>query len=166
MGSILSEEVCIALRCEDFEGCLSAYLDDELGAEETRRFERHMAMCAACSETLRGVYQVRLALRGLGASGLSASFRLRLSTCLQEERLRCQRTWFRPVALSLAFAAALAILLWPEADHKDDLAAYQRSEVREVLDWAPPPLHGGVGAWIEPPSSGPYSHAQARPVSF
>ena len=113
---------------------------------------------------------MRLALNGLGESNSPASFKLRLSNCLQEEAVRRQRPWIRPLALGLAFVAALAILLWPDQD--DELVEYQRREMQENqrLEWIPagsPPLgRPWIGNFAEPPYSAPHSHAQVRTVAF
>lgn len=132
-----------------------------------------MMTCAACAETLRGVHQVRLALHGLGSSGSPASFKFRLSTSLQEKGIDPQQpVWARSLALSLAFVAALAILLWPEPDQMDELTAHWQSGTQQtrIRDWAPHAVRWSASPWTErfvelaPP--GPYSHAQVRTVSY
>lgn len=128
--------------------------------------------CAACAETLRGVHQVRLALYGLGASGSPASFKFRLSACLQEEGVCRQPVWIRPLALSLGFLAALVILLWPEPDQVEELAAHWQTGAQQtqVLDWAPHASRWSASSWtqrfVELAPPGPYSHAQIRAVSY
>jgi len=160
------------LRCEDFEKSISAYLDGELASEETRRLEQHMSICSVCSATVRGVHQVRLALSGLGSSGAPASFRLGLPGRLQEELVRQQQLWIRPLAMGLALVAALVILLWPEPDQEEELVSYwqrkaRMAELREGMEAAP---HRSTDAWagrfvkLAPP--GPYSHARIGTVAY
>lgn len=45
---------------------MSAYVDDELTGGERRRLERHAADCPDCGPLLRGLLQVRSALRSIG----------------------------------------------------------------------------------------------------
>jgi anti-sigma factor RsiW len=160
------------LRCEDFEKSISAYLDEELDTEETRRLEQHMATCSVCSATVRGVHQVRLALSGLGNSGAPASFRLGLPGRLQEELVRQQQLWIRPLAMGLALVAALAILLWPEPDQEAELSSYwQRRnravELREGMGTGPRrSTEAWAGRFVKLAPPGPYSHARIRTVSY
>lgn len=160
------------MRCEDFEESVSAYLDGELDIEETRRLEQHMSICSVCSATVRGVHQVRLTLSGLGDTGAPASFRLGLAGRLQEELVRQQQLWIRPLALSLALVAALAILLWPEPDREDELASYwqhgrQAAQLRDGLAAAPRrSTEAWAGRFVKLAPPGPYSHARIRTVSY
>lgn len=160
------------MRCEDFEESISAYLDGELGTEETRHLEQHMSLCSVCSATVRGVHQVRLALSGLGSSGAPAGFRLGLAGRLQEELVRQQQLWIRPLALGLALVAALAILLWPEPDQEEELASYWKRrtgmvELREGVEAASPrSTEGWAGRFVKRAPPGPYSHARMRTVAY
>lgn len=158
------------MRCKDFEERISDYLDEELSREETRRFERHMLTCPTCGKTLSGVLQVRQALSRFGASRSPASFKLRLSNCLQKEIARKRDAWIRPLVFGAALVAALAILLWPDQD--EQLAAYwQRGgQESQALDWVPSARRQPGSAWIgrfpELSRPGSHSHAQVRTVSY
>ena len=151
------------MRCKDFEVDLSEYIEGELSAEKSHRMDNHAMDCTVCNKTLKGVLQVRQALYGLGAINPPATFKLRLYGFLQEKLVRRRRLWARPLALGVALAMALAILLWPEQqDERADQVTWETQGhlVKRQL--------GRV--WIErfPGLShpGPYSHAQARAVSF
>ena len=63
---------------------MSAYIDDDLGPEMVQCMEQHALHCMACSDILKGMWQVRLTLQGLCEQSPPASFKLRLSNCLQE----------------------------------------------------------------------------------
>ncbi len=151
------------MRCEDFEVDLSEYIEGELSTETFRRMEEHALYCPVCSDTLRGVLQVRQALYGLGEINPPATFKLGLYSFLQGKAVRPRRLWARPLAVGLALATALAILLWP--DQHDERAEHASWDGQDHL--AEREL-GGV--WIErlPELSrpGPYSSAPARAVSF
>ena len=157
------KEAFIALRCDDFEVDLSEYIEGELSTEKTERMAEHVLACPACSITLRGVLQVRRALYGLSEINPSAAFKLHLSSFLQEKMVGKRRLWVRSLAVGLAFAVALAILLWPE----------QHDELPEHLSWEQqePLANRQLGrVWIErfPELSrpGPRSLAHMRTVSF
>jgi len=40
------------MSCHEFKQWMSAYLDDELGADARRRFEEHLRACPACTREL------------------------------------------------------------------------------------------------------------------
>jgi anti-sigma factor RsiW len=44
---------------------MSAYVDDELGLEERRRFERHADLCPECGPMRRTLLWLKRELRGL-----------------------------------------------------------------------------------------------------
>jgi anti-sigma factor RsiW len=164
------------LRCKDFEEVLSDYLDGELPPEHKQRLERHLLLCPACSETLRGMHQVRLALQGLGASETPAGFQLRLMACLHEEEIHRKQAWRRSLsfgaALVVALVVALAILLWPGQNSQSELAARGQLDSLEsqALDWIPATDRQLGSTWVESYPERlrpvPYSHAQVRTVSY
>ena len=113
---------------------------------------------------------MRQALSGFGAFHSPASFKLRLSNCLQEEIARKRDAWIRPLVFSVALIAALVILLWPGQD--EQRAAYWQRGNRQsqTLDWMPTARHQPGNVWIGrfPGLSRPgsHSHAQIRMVSY
>ena len=152
------------MRCKDFESYVSDYIEGELSRERSRDMDRHMLACPPCSQTLVGVLQVRSALRGLSTLNSPAVFRLKLAGFLQGHGGSARRLWSRTVALSLAVAAALAILLWTE-DQREEGAEHIALEAA-----GPAESLAFRRVWIErfPELSrpGPYSHAHVRTVSF
>ena len=66
-------------RHQPDRGALSAYLDGQLAADRAAALEAHVASCAACTETLEGMREVRAMLRALPEAEPPRSFRLRAS---------------------------------------------------------------------------------------
>ena len=107
-----------------------------------------------------------MALHSLGGTSPPARFKLQLSNRLQEELHRRRWAWKPPMAWGLALAAAVAILLWPEAEA-------ERADVAMALDAVParavPPADRQLGSvWTEQFPSPAHAGARAhmRPVSL
>ncbi|NKB71540.1 MAG: hypothetical protein GKR89_31085 [Candidatus Latescibacteria bacterium] len=169
-GRRVLEEVCIALKCEEFEVHISAYVEEEMSGPQARAMEQHALLCGACNDTLEGIQQVRRMVAGLGQAAPSAHFKLQLSSTLQEELMRRSYSgWHRYLALGVAVGVALVILLWPEQydqmalnpspERQDEVVALQIQGERRL---------GRVWADDFPGLSrpGPQSHALVRTVSF
>lgn len=154
------------MNCESVEPFFSDYIDGILDPSSTFGLQAHLRFCPDCRATLAGMSQVCMALHGLGGTSPPASFKLQLSNRLQEELHRRRWPWKRPMAWGLALAAALAILLWPEAEA-------ERADVAMALDAVParavPPADRQLGSvWTEQFPSPAHAGARAhmRPVSF
>ena len=152
------------MKCEKFEGYVSDYIEGELSRERARDMDRHMLVCAACSETLVGVLQVRSALHGLSTLNSPAIFRLKLAGFLQGNAGSVRRIWSRSLAVGLAVAAALAVLLWPE-DQLDEGAERFALEGPATLE-SPAFRRVWLERFPELSRPGPHSHAHVRTVSF
>ena len=154
------------MNCESVEPFFSDYIDGILDPSSTFGLQAHLRFCPDCRATLAGMSQVCMALRSLGGTSPPASFKLQLSNRLQEELHRRRWPWKRPMAWGLALAAALAILLWPEAEA-------ERADVAMALDAVParavPPADRQLGSvWTEQFPSPAHAGARApmRPVYF
>ena len=154
------------MNCESVEPFFSDYIDGILDPSSTFGLQAHLRFCPECRATLAGMSQVCMALHRLGGTSPPAHFKLQLSNCLQEELHRRRWAWKRPMAWGLALAAALAILLWPEAEA-------ERADVAMALDAVParavPPADRQLGSiWTEQFPSPAHAGAGAhmRPVSF
>ena len=154
------------MNCESVEPFFSDYIDGILDPSSTFGLQAHLRFCPDCRATLAGMSQVCMALHSLGGTSPPASFKLQLSNRLQEELHRRRWPWKRPMAWGLALAAALAILLWPEAEA-------ERADVAMALDAVParavPPADRQLGSiWTEQFPSPAHAGAGAhmRPVSF
>ncbi|MEW6750917.1 MAG: zf-HC2 domain-containing protein [Candidatus Latescibacterota bacterium] len=160
------------MRCEDFEERISAYLDGELDDDGTRIFEQHLLLCPDCRDLLRGIGEVRGALRGLGAAVPPPEFDLRLPTSLRHEIWQQRCAWAQPLTMGLAVVAALAILLWPLADPEDETGIFpQERDLQSMARaWVPVPEPRLFDLWERHgrarQTSTPYSHAPARTISF
>ena len=148
------------MNCEDFEAVLSEYIDGEMNEYEVRRLEGHALLCPECNGTLTGVLRVRSALSCLGEMHPPARFRLGLFGHLHENFSRRRGIWARPMALSLALVAALAILLWPEEQEREPSAAWELHPVR-LDDRIDRPLTAS-----RPTATKRFSQAQFHAVSF
>jgi len=155
----------IALDCECFEDQLSDYLDGTLDQFANKELEGHLRFCMHCAETANGMRRIRHTLNHLGADIPSAAFRLRLDCALSQELMHRRLGWTHFVTWSLAIAAALAILFWPEFDESQ--VEYAQATVPE---WSVPVVHRQYGHWEtrlpQADASPMYSHAQMRTVSF
>jgi anti-sigma factor RsiW len=104
--------------CAEYGPEVSAYLDDDLAAEERQRVELHLASCASCSALLRASRDLDLAVRGLPRIEPSRGFETRLRARLGIAASAAPR-WRRRGALArfagatAAAAAVLALLLAP-----------------------------------------------------
>ena len=147
------------MNCDDFEAVLSDYIDGEMGEQGVRDIEGHALLCPACNRTLTGVLQVRTALSGLGEMHAPARFRLGLFGFLHENFSRRRGPWARPMALSLALFAALAILLWPEEQDREHSVSWNSHQVR-LNDHMDRPLSTAR------PTTRRFSQAQFHAVSF
>ncbi len=67
---------------------LSAYLDGELGAEEKRSLERHLASSAASRDRLEGLRRVVGSLRGLGRTSVPPTLHPMVARHISLERER------------------------------------------------------------------------------
>ncbi len=47
------------MACEDYKDLMMGYLDEELSAEQIRRFEEHLATCKQCSSQLQVFRQLK-----------------------------------------------------------------------------------------------------------
>ena len=47
------------MACEDYKDLMMGYLDEELSAEQIRRFEEHLATCKQCSSQLQEFRQLK-----------------------------------------------------------------------------------------------------------
>ncbi|MHC4545256.1 MAG: zf-HC2 domain-containing protein [Planctomycetota bacterium] len=47
------------MACEDYKDLMMGYLDEELSAEQIRRFEEHLTMCKQCSSQLQEFRQLK-----------------------------------------------------------------------------------------------------------
>jgi len=47
------------MACEDYKDLMMGYLDEELSAEQIRRFEEHLAACKQCSSQLQEFRQLK-----------------------------------------------------------------------------------------------------------
>lgn len=83
---------------------LSAFLDDELGDDDSLRLTRHVTACDECREELEGLRHTRSALRRLPA--------LQAPVLTSERRSHPKvRTWSRRVlVLGILLVALLAVL--------------------------------------------------------
>lgn len=160
------------MRCEEFEERISAYLEGELDESSLGSFEEHLPHCQTCNDLVGGVQELRGGLRGLGASAPPPDFDLRLPSTLRHEMWQQRHAWAQPLTLGLAVAAALAILLWPVPQEDEEVAAHGQMRSLQSLAraWAPMPEPRVTQLWSA--TSGgrqtapPYSHAQARTVSY
>lgn len=152
------------MDCEYFEEQLSDYIDGTLDQAAGEKVEGHLRFCARCVETVDGMRRVRHALRHLSTDIPSAAFRLRLDCALNEESIQKHLVWSHFVTWSLAIAAALAILFWPESDEN------QVEYAQALPEWSVPVAHRQYGDWEtrlpQADASPMYSHAQIRTASF
>lgn len=90
---------------------LSAYLDGELGAEESARVEAHLATCTSCAATLSALRATADDLSALAPAALDARASWALRAALRREGRRARTARWVPVAAaaSLAAIATLAV---------------------------------------------------------
>jgi anti-sigma factor RsiW len=89
------------MKCEDFNACLSAYVDNRLNARENSELEGHVSTCRRCSEDLKEFQQLRSILRSLPAPEPREGFWdeslrvVRLSAASGKKRMQ-QMGWPQP----------------------------------------------------------------------
>ncbi len=161
----LERRLVIALDCEDFEEQLSDYIDGTLDQIASEKLEGHLRFCMRCVETVDSMRRVRHTLRHLSADTPPAAFRLRLDCALNQELGQKRPVWHHFVTWSLAIAASLAILFWPEFDESQ--IEYAQATAPE---WSVPVVYRQYGHWEtrlpQADASPMYSHAQIRAISF
>jgi anti-sigma factor RsiW len=108
---------------------------------ELRRFERHLALCAACRRYDTAVRRGVLALQAAGTIEPSPAFRRRLDARLERERRAAREVPARAgIAAALFVAAALALVAW-EGVHRPETA---RAPTLPPVPFPKPVVQGGV----------------------
>jgi hypothetical protein len=101
------------ITCDDKEQ-LVAYLYDELGADERRRIDEHLRMCAACAGEVSGLAHVREELATWVPPEAELGFTV-VSTpkpaARQAEVIRPARWWVPPAVPAWARAAAAVLVV-------------------------------------------------------
>ena len=88
------------MRCNRVEALLSAFIDEELAAEDRRAVERHLAACRACAERRRQLVAVRERVRAIGGVGVSAGFDAQVMARL-DQLVASGVTWGERVATAM-----------------------------------------------------------------
>ncbi len=101
------------MDCEKFEEWFSEYIENSLDEAKGEILEGHLRFCPTCTNTLRGVQQVKWAISELGSHSPSAAFQQNLDCLLHKERVGSSALR-RRTAWSLALAAALTAFFWLE----------------------------------------------------
>src|SRR5262249_48497055 len=96
------------MTCQEFQQHLSAFVDGELGVEETLTAEAHAGECPQCRGFAEQEQRFRLLLRRQPRESAPPDFRARLlARCRKEAGRRAVRTWL----LATIPAAAAAVLV-------------------------------------------------------
>src|SRR5512136_839677 len=94
-------------RAEDL---ISAYLDQQVTAEEKQFFERHIAACADCRAELEATRSMVAALRAMPVVKASRSFVLPREMAKQPKRSFF--AWYPTLRLATALAAIAFVVLF------------------------------------------------------
>lgn len=104
------------MNCEQAKDYLSAFLDNELPADERLVMQEHLASCASCNEEIASMRSVSGAIRSseraVVPDGLHDRVRQGLRDEAQSERNSRLRPWGSLVAASLFSAMVSAGLTW------------------------------------------------------
>lgn len=107
------------MNCQEFLDRYSEYLDEEMEPPERERVERHMAECASCRRYDDVMRRGLSLVRQLPPVEISADFERRLHCRIRELEMgggfgdeSTGRSPGASVAVSLAIAAALALIAW------------------------------------------------------
>jgi len=102
------------MTCQEFQLHRAAYVDAELGVDETLAAEAHVGECPQCRDLAEQERRFRLLLRRQPRESAPPEFRARLlARCHQEARWRRRRAWLIAVTPMVAVAALLLALLMP-----------------------------------------------------
>lgn len=159
------------MTCADFLDRYTDFRDGLITApRELRRFERHLAQCAACRRYDTAVRRGVLALQAAATIEPSRDFRRRLDARLDRERRAAREVPARAgIAAALFVAAALALLAL-EGVHRPPVA---RAPVLPPVPFPKPVAHAGVPfvSFQDPRASvvtgnpSPYGTALVEPAS-
>lgn len=126
---------------------LSAYLDGETTADETKRVVAHLASCDRCSDEMSDIHAARGALRSLPVLDMPADVfeRLGVSPTVVPIRKR-PLTWVAAAAAAILIFVATATLTAPDAIGVtlNDLSFYH--EQQQQIDPGIAPSMGLLGA--------------------
>lgn len=139
------------MDCREAKELLSALLDGEASAEETRRVEEHLAGCAGCKAVERRMRALDGAIVRTGTE-ISPDFRERLFSRMEAEELLPKRRSlfafsFRWAVLPLVAAAALGLFfLMPKEAPQGPVAPAPRVAgiPPEATPSSPAPLPGSA----------------------
>ncbi len=100
------------MTCQEFQRHLPAFVDGELGVEETLTVETHAGECPRCQGLTEHERRFRQLLRRQPRESAPAEFRARvLARCRQEARRRGLRTGLLVATPAAAAALVVALLL-------------------------------------------------------
>jgi anti-sigma factor RsiW len=99
-------------RCEEIRELLSAKLDNELSAEESRVLAEHLSACASCRRELERLDRVWKGLSALGDIQAPVGLEDRIFRHALRERARVSRRRHLRWAIPLGVAAAVLIALF------------------------------------------------------
>jgi anti-sigma factor RsiW len=130
------------MTCSHFLDRYTDFRDGLITApRELRRFERHLATCAACRRYDITVRRGVLALQAAETIEPSPEFRRRLDARLERERRAASEVPARAgIAAALFVAAALALVAW-EGMRRPEVA---RAPVLPPVPFPKPVVQGGV----------------------
>lgn len=98
------------MQCAQCEGCLSAYVDEQLPPAQMRRIGEHLQSCRSCRAALRRQRETRDLLGSLGDAGWAPpDLRLRVALALRQQDAARRPVARRSRLLVPAFAAVLAL---------------------------------------------------------
>lgn len=110
------------MDCMLFSDNISAYIDDELTAEERERFDTHLQSCSSCRRAYKDICNLTLSLHSLGSVDLPRDFSAdfanghfaakpspvqRKATLCWQKSVRCRRAV--TLAASFVFIALVAV---------------------------------------------------------
>jgi mycothiol system anti-sigma-R factor len=138
------------MTCHDYAARLHAYVDGELGVDETAIADAHLMRCSDCRALAERERQFRELVRRQPREAAPAELRARIVGDIRRVRRRAAlRPWLVAPALG-AVAAALLLILWPtstptplvgelvdkhiayaQIEHPAELTSTSAAEIRE-----------------------------------
>lgn len=134
----------MALDCDKVRELLSAFVDEELTAEEKSEVSEHLQSCSECRRERDSYYRLRNRLRSGEEEPLPAEFSARLHEALMAEPKRSEKVVSFPKkrVLSLVAAAACLALIVVGAMHFRPSVNDEGMQIASVP--SPTPEDGGI----------------------